>query len=54
MAQKKGAHYLALLGANEINNRKITIKNLKEHKQTELSLDDKESVYNFLREGLNE
>jgi histidyl-tRNA synthetase len=44
IAEKKGAHFVILIGAEDINQKKIQLKNLKTKDQQTFDLDDLESI----------
>jgi histidyl-tRNA synthetase len=49
LAEKKGARFVVLMGADEISQNKIQIKNLQSKEQTTLDLNDLDSMINLIK-----
>jgi histidyl-tRNA synthetase len=48
VAEKRGARFTTIIGSNELDNKKIIIKNLETKEQKEFSFDDIDSIVNFV------
>lgn len=48
IADKRGAQFVTLIGSNELENKTVVIKNLATKDQNEFSIDDIDSIVNFV------